>query len=127
MELTKDDMPDHPRFEFYTSIDLSRNPHKMTFDEVRIQDLKGDDLESAVAIAFVHFATKMPLSINNQHKADKWLSLLMPNPVFGKDWNGWEWVEYSSGPVTIHFREHEEKPCGAQNWKRVLRTVKVIE
>lgn len=88
MELTKDDMPYHPRFRLESNdlIQFEFSPGHWS----DVVDLLPHFKESACCIAYAHFNEKAKASMEysviglNSNRANKWLSLLAPKPVFGE-------------------------------------------
>lgn len=130
--LTKEDMPDHPRYAFDTEIAFTTDERGSQY----ISKLKPRELESACSIAYRHFMEKAKTKsgsaqIPDVESAMKWISI--PKPlVFGKDWNGWEFNDGTISHITFHPQERppyiwSDDEAKKRGWKRVLRTSKVIE
>ncbi len=132
MDLSKEDMPDHPRFRWNYNVNGIQYSLCEGGDWEDLRILKGYHLESACCIAYAHFMENSAREESRHFffhkesvlKAKKWLEIMKPQSVFGKDWNGWE-VELDNG--SFCFRPQEKKPTSSDYWKRVLRTSKVIE
>lgn len=130
MELTREDMPDHPRFKWDNGIWFNYDGD--CWQSIRVlMSITADHiaLEHAVAIAYMHFMKKWDhkeSDVDAYDKAQKWLSLLAPKPVFGKDWNGWSFVSEDKTEI-FYPQEKVPNPSQPEIYKRVFRTVKVIE